>query len=77
MVAKISPEIEKEISKIWKELGYKSGKEFIEDALRYWILELKKTKFLAKTAKIQEAMKEKGIKEKDILKEFKIFSHSK
>jgi hypothetical protein len=77
MVVKISPEIEKEISKTRKELGYKSGKEFIEDALRHRILELKKTKFLVKTAKIQEAMKEKGIKEKDILKEFEIFSHSK
>jgi len=77
MEVKLSPKTKKEVSATIKDYGYKSEKEFIEDALRHRILELKKAEFLAKVEKIRRKMKEKGLKEEDILKDFKEFSHKK
>lgn len=77
MEVKLSPKIGKEVSTTIKDYGYKSEKEFIEDALRRRILELKKAEFLAKTEKIRKRMKEKGFTEEEILKDFEKFSHRK
>jgi len=49
----------------------------IEDALRHRILALKKTEFLARTGKIREIMKKKGITEREILRDFEVFSRGK
>ena len=73
MQVKLSPKIQKEIPVSVKEYGYKSKREFIEDALRRRILELKKFEFLSGVKKIQKAMKKKKIKEEDILKDFEKF----
>lgn len=73
METKVSPKIKKEISVILKEYGYASEKEFIEDAVWHRILELKKADFLAKTKKIQEKLRKKGLQEEDILKDFEKF----
>lgn len=77
MEIKLSPEIQKEIPSSIKEYGYESKKEFVEDALRHWVLELKKFEFLSGVRKIKETMTEKGIKEKDVLKDFEKFCHKK
>lgn len=75
MDVKLSPKVKKEISATIKDYGYGSEKEFIEDALRHRILELKKTEFLAKVKKIRDKMTKKGLTEKEILKDFEKFSH--
>ena len=77
MVIKLSPKIEKEVSTTTKDYGYGSEKEFIEDALRHRILELKKAEFLVRAKKIREKMRKKGFTEKEVLKDFEKFSHKK
>jgi hypothetical protein len=75
MVIKLSPKVKKEVSVTTKDYGYRSEKEFIEDALWHRILELKKTEFLTKTKKIREKMKKKDLTEKAILEDFDKFYH--
>ncbi|OQX00852.1 hypothetical protein BWK69_00630 [Candidatus Parcubacteria bacterium A4] len=77
MELKLSSKIKKETLGVWKDFGYSDLKEFVEDALRHRILELKKGEFLAKVVKIKERMEEKGMSEKEILKDFEKFSHNK
>jgi len=50
--------------------GYKNEKEFIEEAVRDKILELKKKSFFEISDKVKEALIKKGISEKDILEAF-------
>lgn len=75
MEIKLSPRLKKEISATIEDYGYRDEKDFVEDALRRWILELKKAEFLAITRKIREKMKKKGLAEKDILIDFDKFYH--
>ena len=77
MTVKLSPKIKKEVSEVIKEFGYKSVKDFIEDALRYRILELKKAEFLSKVKEIKKTMQKRGLEKKDILKDFDKFYHQK
>ena len=77
MEIELSPRTQKEIPVSMREYGYEDEREFIEDALRYWILELKKAEFFSGVEKIQIAMKKKKIKEEDILKDFEKFRHKK
>ena len=69
MEVKLSPKLKKEISEV-SEYGYKSEKDFIEDALRRRILELKKGEYLEKVGKVRHAMERAGLKEKDIAEDF-------
>lgn len=77
MVVKLSEQIEREVFDTIKDFGYKTEKEFIEDALRRRILELKKSEFLSKIKEIKEKIKEKGTAEKEILKDFDNFTHKR
>ena len=78
MGIKLSSKMQKEIPvSSMREYGYENKKEFVEDALRHWILELKKFEFLSEVRKIKEAMTVKGIEEKDILEDFEKFRHKK
>lgn len=77
MVIKLSPKIEKEVSITIKDYGYRDEREFIEDALRHRILELKKDDFLKKVRKIKAKMKERGISEEEILEDFDRFYHER
>ena len=77
MEIKLSPKIKKEIFDILKDYGYKSEMDFIEDALRRRILELKKADFLAKVKEIRVRMRKKRISEDEILKDFDKFYHQK
>jgi|YelNatPaOPRAMG01_1025707.scaffolds.fasta_scaffold59149_5 ribosomal protein S8 len=76
MEVKISSKMKEEILDFLKDFGYKSEKEFIEDAILHRILELKKIDFLMKSEKIKTAMRKKGITEKEILRDFERFRHS-
>lgn len=77
MEIKLSPKIKRDFFETLKEYGYKSEKEFIEDALRLRILELKKIDFLAKVKEIREKMRKKRIGEEEILNDFDKFYHKR
>lgn len=77
MEVRLSPKVKREVSVTMRDYGYESVKEFIEDALHHRILALKKAEFAAKTGEIRKIMSEKGIAEKEILKDFEAFSHGK
>lgn len=77
MEIKLSPRIKKEVSDVLREYGYESEKDFIEDALKRRILELKKADFLSKVREIRRKMARKGLREKDILRDFDKFYHQK
>jgi ribosomal protein S8 len=76
MEEKLSSKMKEEILDFLKDFGYKSEKEFIEDAILHRILELKKLDFLMKSEKIKTAMRKKVITEKEILRDFERFRHS-
>ena len=75
MQVKLSPKMQKQIPVSVKEYGYKSKREFIEDAFRRRILELKKFEFLSGVKKIQKAVRKKRINKEDILKDFEKFNY--
>lgn len=77
MEIKLSPKIKKEVFDIMGKYGYKSEKDFIEDALKRRILELKRTDFLLKVKEIRKKMKTKKITEEEILKDFDKFYHER
>jgi hypothetical protein len=76
MEVKVPSKMKKEILDFLKDFGYKSEKEFVEDAILRRILELKKLDFLMRSEKIKTAMRKKGITEKEILRDFERFRHS-
>ena len=65
----------KELKTVIKDYGYKSERDFIEDALLHRILELKKIEFLTCAKEVKDKMNRKKITEKDILKDFEKFYH--
>jgi len=69
--------MKKEIFDIMRAYGYGSGKEFLEDAIRRRILDLKKIEFLKKISKIKAGLAESGLTEEDILEDFDKFHHQK
>lgn len=77
MEVKLSPRIKKEVFDILGKYGYESEKDFIEDALKRRILELKKTDFLLKVKEIKKGMRKKKITEEEILRDFEEFYHKR
>lgn len=75
MVITLSPKIKKEVFDLLEKYGYESEKDFVEDALRRRILELKKSDFLSRVKKIREKMLRKGLRKKSILEDFDKFYH--
>lgn len=61
----------KEIEKATKEFGFASKEEFISQAIREKILELKKIKFFSISEKIREGLLKKGINPEKLLREFR------
>ncbi len=76
MEIKLSPKLKKEMPDI-KKYGYSSWQNFIEDAVRHWIISLNKKRFAEKSGKIQKALQKLNLKEEDILDEFEKFIHRK
>jgi len=62
---------QKRTEEVIKEFGYSSKKEFIKEAIREKIMELKKFQFFSVSEKIRKGLEKKGIKPEDILKEIK------
>lgn len=75
MTIQLSPQSKKELTRV-REYGYDSPKTFVEDAIRHRIFALRKEGYLAKTKKIREVMKRRGVSEKKITKDFEEARHS-
>jgi len=67
----LSSRTKKEIEKILKEFDFATEEEFISQAIKEKILELKKMKFFVISEKIRRGLLKKGIKPEKFLKEFK------
>lgn len=63
-------QIEKKSRDLVKEFGY-SEREFIEEAVRDKIRELKKLQFFSISERIRKGLKKKGLKPASVLKEIK------
>jgi len=59
-----------ELTKIIVELGFEGNSEFIEEAVRGKILELKKQKFLHVSDKILNGLKAKSISHEEVIEDF-------
>lgn len=77
MELKLSPKIKDEILDMLSKYGYESEKDFVEDALKRRILELRRTDFLLKVKEIREGMKKREITEEEILRDFDRFYHQR
>jgi len=77
MELKLSPKIKGEILDILRKYGYESERDFIEDALKRRILELRRADFLLKVKEIRERMRKKKITEEEILRDFDRFYHQR
>lgn len=69
-MAMLSKKVEKEARKAAEDWKFSSTEEFIEEAVEDRILELKEQKFKERTDKVKEKLREKGIKDKQILEDF-------
>lgn len=63
-------EIKRKSRDLIKEFGY-SEKEFIAEAIRDKLMELKKLQFFSISEKIRKGLEKRGIRPEDILKEIK------
>jgi hypothetical protein len=70
-MAYLTPLTEKRIERILKDFGYSSKKEFVEEAVREKLRELKKLQFFSISERIKKGLGKKGIRPEDILKEIK------
>ncbi len=70
-MAKTIFQLKKDIREIIKEFGFENEKEFISQAIREKILELKKLQFFLISEKIKKGLKEKGVKPEHLLRKFK------
>ena len=61
-------QIQKETKEMIKDFGYADEKEFISEAVREKLAELKKLQFFIISEKIRKGLKKKRLKPEDILK---------
>jgi hypothetical protein len=64
-------QIEKGSKEMIKDFGYSDEKEFISEAVREKLAELKKLQFFLISEKIRKGLKKRGLKPEDILKKIK------
>ena len=64
MEIKLSPKIEQEILVPIREYGYQGRKDFIEDAVRHRILELREIEFLSKPREFKTEWRKKALQKK-------------
>ncbi len=64
-------QIQKETKEIIKDFGYLDEKEFISEAVREKLAELKKLQFFLISEKIRKGLKKRGLKPEDILRKIK------
>ena len=75
MTVQISAKIKEKMFDAMKLYGYRTDKEFIEDALRRRILDFKKIEFFRGIKIIKEKLAKKRLGEEDILRDFEKFCH--
>ena len=67
---KLPEELAIELRKIAIESGFNGNSEFVEEAVKEKILELKKRRFFQISDKVALGLKEKGVSSKEIIEEF-------
>jgi AraC-like DNA-binding protein len=70
-MAYLTSQTKKEIQEIIREFGFSSEKEFISQAVKEKLMELKKLRFFLISEKIRKGLEKKGIKPEELLKKFK------
>jgi len=70
-MAYLTSQTKKEIQEIIREFGFSSEKEFISQAVKEKLMELKKLRFFLISEKIRKGLEKKGIKPDELLKKFK------
>ena len=66
----LSEDLQPQITEVVNRLGFKNQEEFIEEAVRDKILEIKKKQFFAGSDLITQGLSKKKITEKQILEDF-------
>ena len=77
MTVELSQEMQKEMGFAIREFGYRSDREFVEDALKRRILDLRKADFLAKAKLVREKLVKRGVSPDDVLDDFDKYRHQK
>jgi AraC-like DNA-binding protein len=70
-MAYLTSQTKKEIQEIIREFGFSSEKEFVSQAVKEKLMELKKLRFFLISEKIRKGLEKKGIKPEELLKKFK------
>ena len=73
----LTQKLKRELSSSIKEFGYKSERDFVEDAIRHRLLQLKKADFLMRIKKVRHVLKANELSESDVLEDFEEFTHGK
>jgi hypothetical protein len=70
-MAYLTSQTKKEIQEIIREFGFLDEKEFISQAVKEKLMELKKLRFFLISEKIRKGLEKKGIKPEELLKKFR------
>jgi AraC-like DNA-binding protein len=70
-MAYLTSQTKKEIQEIIREFGFSDEKEFISQAVKEKLMELKKLRFFLISEKIRKGLEKKGIKPEELLKKFR------
>ncbi len=68
----LSKTMEKEVRGV-RVFGYRSQKDFVEDAIRRRLLTLRQRLFSQKVSTVRSAMRRRGIGEEEVLRDFDTF----
>jgi len=72
----IPSDVASQVEEIIDTFGFKNQEEFVQEAIRDKVLELKKKLFIMGSDKIAAGLQQKGITEKDLFSDFMKKSHS-
>ena len=66
----------KSIPALVKKYGYNSQEDLVQDALKHWILKLQEEEFIKAANRMRGKMRDKGVTEEEILRDFEKSSSS-
>ncbi|MBI2043769.1 hypothetical protein HYT24_00190 [Candidatus Pacearchaeota archaeon] len=69
-IIKIPKELETDLRRFVHELGFSGDSEFVEEAVKDKVLELKRKEFFKVSDKIAQALNGKGINHREMLEDF-------
>ncbi|MEW6006698.1 MAG: hypothetical protein AB1595_00865 [bacterium] len=69
-VVELTEDVIKDVSKLGRQFGFRDEREFIEDAVREKLLQLKKRLFVSVTDEIRMGLEKKGISLDEVLEDF-------